>query len=169
MLGERVSPSTISPIPAPIGSRGRWMGGGGGSPNQGTTFRGQIPRPKDLPNVQIFGGRRPPKVCTLGRSPPPPIGELAGARGGMAPDLQSAAILSDQRRLRIGEHPRTRGDLPVPLGGANARKDAPTVSGARSWAGAPQSALMADNWQKWQRGGGCNPSHGSDAGLGCGF
>ena len=72
MLGERVSPSKLPPIPAPIGPRGRWMGGGGGSPNRGTASRGQIPPPKDLPNVQIFGGRHPQKVCTFGRSPSPP-------------------------------------------------------------------------------------------------
>ena len=136
MLGERVSPSKLPPIPAPIGPRGRWMGGGGGSPNRGTASRGQIPPPKDLPNAQIFGGRRPPKICTFGRSPSPPIGELADARGGMAPDFQSAADRSDRRRLRIRDHPRARGDLPRPLGWSNGWSDAPPPRGARSWAGA---------------------------------
>ena len=37
------SPRALSPNSRPIGRRGRWRGGGGGSPNRGTASRGRIP------------------------------------------------------------------------------------------------------------------------------
>ena len=141
MLGELVSPNKLPLIPPPIGPRDRWRGGVGGVPSRGTASRGRIPHSKDLPNVEALGGRPPPKVCNFGRSPSPPIGKLADKRAGMAPDRQSAAVRSDRRRLRIRDHPRTRDDLPRPLDGPNARKDAPPSRGARSCAGSAMIGL----------------------------
>ena len=114
VLGELVSPSKLPPIPTPIGPGAD--GGTGGSPNRGTPSRGRIP-PKNTCQT-----RRSSEEGLLRRSAPsavghpPPIGELADSRGGMAPDFQSATDRSDRRRLRIRDHPRARGDLPPYLG-----------------------------------------------------
>ena len=130
------SPQALSPIPAPIGRRGRWRGGGGGSPNRGTASRGRIPPGKKAPKGQNFGEEVPPKICAFGFSSIPPIGELADARGRIAPKFQSVADRSDRLRLKFRDHPRTLDNLPRPLGVEGARRGALPPSGARSWAGA---------------------------------
>ena len=106
------------------------------SQSGGTASWGRIPPPNDQTNTQNFGGGLPPKFCPFVFWPSPPIGELADGRGGMATDFQTAADRSDRRRLKIGDHPRTRGDVPRPLEGSNSPRDALPPRGARSWAGA---------------------------------
>ena len=100
-LGRESPLAPSPPIPAPIGRRGRWRGGGGGSPNWGTTSHGRIPPQNDQPKAQNFGGKSPPKVCAFSWWPFRLIGELADGRGGMAPVFQSAADPSDRCRLKI--------------------------------------------------------------------
>ena len=140
-------PKPSSQIPVPIGRRGRWRGGGGGSPNRGTPSRGRIPPPNGRPKAQNFGGGLPPKFCSFGWSPSRPIGKLADGRDGMASDFQSAADPSDRRRLRIRGHPRTRGELLRRLGGSKAPRDAPPPCSARSWAWGERGALIGLNCQ----------------------
>ena len=144
-LGEELSPSRSPPIPVPIGRRGRWRAVGRWSPNRGTASHGRIPPQNDQPKAQTFGGDFPPKFCAFGWWPFRLIGELADGRGGMAPVFQSAADRSDRRRLKNRDHPRTRGDVPRRLDGANARRDDLPPSSARSWAGAEGGPIIGHN------------------------
>ena len=127
--------SVDSPFHRPRGPMER---GGSRFSEPGNRSRGRITPPNGTPKVQTFGGDLPPEFCAFGAEPSPSIGELAEWGGGMALVFQSAADRSDRLRLKIRDHPRTRGDLPRRLAPPNASWERPRRAprgAGRSWRG----------------------------------